>query len=79
LCELDLNLIQTTEVITEKDNCDEMQSKRRKMNVADNNDEDESDEKPPSTKQTLETLQVLCRGTQHRVDHYSLFEQHTKK
>jgi len=37
--------------------------------VANNNDEDvfESDEKPPSTKQMLETLQVLCRGTQHRV------------
>lgn len=44
-----------------------MQSKRRKENVADNSDENETDEKPPSTKQMLDTFQILYRGTQHRV------------
>lgn len=49
--------VQTTEVITEKDICgNKIQSKRQKVNVADDNDKDEPDEKPSSTKHMLEAL-----------------------
>lgn len=56
----------STEIITKENICGEIQLKRRKENLTDNNDEEEFDEKLRLRKQMLKALHILRRGLRHR-------------
>jgi hypothetical protein len=43
--------------------------------VTGGNNEEKSGEKPPSTKQKLEALQILCKEIQQK-DDFDVFKQH---
>lgn len=52
----------STEIITKENICDEIQLKRWKENLTDDNEKEEYDEKLPLTKQMLKALQIQHRG-----------------
>lgn len=56
----------STEIITKENICGEIELKRRKENLTDDNDDEEFDEKLPLKKQMLKALQILRREIRHR-------------